>query len=140
MKFIPPDGKPIVNSRKSITINISDDDVRQGKPLKPDKCAAALACRRLSTAKEAHVYVGRTYVKIGDKWVRFLTPQPLAREITALDRGGRFAPGEYTLGKIKPSGLLGKHQGGPQAGKKGAGKKRDTYHLTGDIRRMSIHV
>jgi hypothetical protein len=55
----------------------------------------------------ARVHVARTYLKIGNKWLRCITPESLRSEIVAFDRGGKFEPGEFELKAIPDSMRLG---------------------------------
>lgn len=131
------DGLPVYNADKSVTVEILTEDVRKGQKLIPSKCAAALACKRTFHTKEAYVNIGRTYVRQKDHWVRYLTSEALAREISAVDKGGRFSPGEYTLRKIQPSRTSDVSR---DTGKrKNLKKKRFPYHLTADVRRLELN-
>lgn len=100
-------GKPVVDAKKSINLTITEGDVRDGKKKTPDCCAAALACRREWGAEQAHVYLSRIYIELGGKWLRFKTPLALRTEIISFDRGYRFTPGVYTLGRISESQRVG---------------------------------
>jgi hypothetical protein len=90
-------GLPVKDLTKKMKIKISKADCEVGKSKDPGACAAARACKRLPSCTEARVHIARTYLKIGKKWLRCLTPDALRSEIIAFDRGGSFAPGEYEL-------------------------------------------
>jgi hypothetical protein len=94
-------GKKVVDGNKPIKLHITADDVKKGANKNPSGCAAALAAlREIPEVKAARVHVGRTYLQIKDKWVRYQTPKSLRTEIVAFDRGGKFEPGEYHLAPL----------------------------------------
>jgi hypothetical protein len=89
--------KRVVDATEPLTVRITSADVRSGAKKSPSTCAAAKALCRTAHVDAAQVYVGRTYVLQGKTWTRYRTPRSLRTEIIAFDRGGAFAPGEYTL-------------------------------------------
>lgn len=91
-----------VDAKASIVLHISKTDVRLGATKDASCCAAARALCRQEKIEAARVYLSRTYIKRGGKWVRFMTPSALRNEIIAFDRGGQFEPGEYTLSPVQP--------------------------------------
>ena len=92
------DGLPVKDALKKLTIEITPTDCKMGSKKQPTGCAAAIAIvRQVPSCTMARVHLGRTYVNLGKKWLRFVTPQALRAEIIAFDRGGTFDPGEYTL-------------------------------------------
>lgn len=106
------DGMKVVDAKRKLKLEISNDDVKQGKTKEPGTCAAAKAClRQVKDIKAVRVHLSRVYMKIedkqGEKWVRYLTPDPLRNEIIAFDRGGTFEPGQYTLNWVQPSTQFG---------------------------------
>jgi hypothetical protein len=97
-------GVPIVDATSPILIHISQRDANNGKVKAPSACAAAKCCTRTITeCTDARVHLGRTYLKMGHVWVRYLTSQALRAEIIVFDRGGKFEPGTYTLGAVPRS-------------------------------------
>lgn len=125
-------GQTVLDATKKVKIHITAGDVKKGSTKDPGACAAALACMRELNATQARVHVGRTYLKINDKWVRYHTPAALRTEIVAFDRGGKFEPGEYTLSPMVPSLKLGQRRNpGPKLKK---GKKPRARHVTVGIR------
>jgi hypothetical protein len=96
-------GAKVVDATKPLTIEILPKDIQKGNNKDPGACAAAQACLRQLHATAARVHIGRTYLMIDKKWLRFNTPRSLRSEIIAFDRGGAFAPGEYTLKPLQPS-------------------------------------
>jgi hypothetical protein len=112
-------GLPVVDAPKKRTITITESDVEKGNTKDPAKCAAAQALLREKDCTEARVHIGRTYLKIGKKWVRYHTPESLRGEIISFDRGAMFQPGEYTLTPMQPTKrATGKAQGSPTLKKK----------------------
>ena len=108
------EGKPVYNTDKSLTLAIRNSDIRHAVATAPDACAAAIACVRQFHALSARVYASRTFIEYNDHWVRYVTTPALRREIVALDAGGKFHPGLYTLGKSDAPGnaATGKQTGG----------------------------
>src|SRR5262245_59908909 len=92
-------GKKIVNARKPLAIADEERHVKRGKTNSPEGCAGALACRELPGVQSAHVHVRRVYLEYPDRVVRYQAPQRLRTEEIVFDRGGKFAPGIYTLGR-----------------------------------------
>lgn len=128
------DGLPIIDSKKSLKITISKNDVDRADPKEPADCAVARACRREHHAKEARVHLGRVYLRTNDgNWTRYFTPRSLRSEIIAFDRGGTFSPGEYTLKGVPPAHKLGAKRK-KYAKKGGKGKKRLPAHIVTNVR------
>jgi hypothetical protein len=125
-------GLPIVNAKKKVTISIVSRDILRGDTRDPGACAAAQACKRQFHATAARVHLGRTYVQVGRKWLRYLTPHALRTEIVSFDRGANFSPGKYVLSPMPPSRFSGKQQGSPKNGR--TGKKRAKYHVLTGLR------
>ena len=129
------DGLPVTDATKPITIKITNSDVRLSHKKQPGACAAAKCCMRQMGVKAARVHVGRSYLQIGNKWMRYLTSPQLRQEIIAFDRGGTFEPGEYRLTPLQPSHkATGKRYGGEAATPSRKPKKRRSYHIVRAIR------
>lgn len=132
------DGLPVVDapSRAAITFTVNKADVKGSDKMNPRKCAAALALSR-EYHTEAIVHISRTYIKSEDKksWIRYATPETIAREITSFDRGHSFEPGEYHVVPMAPAERLGayKHQSG-HSGKKDKTTRKRPNHKTVSIR------
>ncbi len=102
-------GLKVVDPLTRITLHITAADVKAGDTKDPGACAAARCIlREVKGSVAARVHLGRTYIKTKDKWLRFITPEPLRGEIIAFDRGGKFEPGTYTLRPMPPSNRNGK--------------------------------
>ena len=130
-------GLPVVDAPKPLKLHITKSDVAKGNTKDPGACAAARACMRELHAEEARVHIGRTYLKMGGKWMRFNTGPALRSEIIAFDRGGTFEPGEYHLAALYPSERpTGKRRGGQSPNKTRAErrvspKRRKPHTVTG---------
>jgi hypothetical protein len=107
-------GLPIRNLKKALVLNITENDCRKGNKKTPNSCAAALSAKRLPGVSEARIYLNRVMLKIGRVWYRGVTPKGLRTEIVSFDRGGKFHPGEFTIGAISPR--LAKYISGKQQG------------------------
>lgn len=90
-------GIPVQEAKKAIILKVTQDDVSRANTKNPASCAAARCLLRKPGVVDARVHIGRTYVKLGKKWLRFRTAPALRAEIVAFDRGGTFEPGEYVL-------------------------------------------
>ena len=122
-------GLPVKDATKQVTLTITKRDVHNGDTKNPSACAAALECKRQMGVTDVRVHIGRTYVKLDDKWLRFRTAGSLRNEIIAFDRGGKFEPGTYTLMPVPPQDRFGHRRPKPS----GLGK-------TKRIKRAKIHV
>lgn len=104
------DGIEVRDGTGEIIIHITKRDATTGRG-KPDDCAAAKACCRLSGVLEARVYRTRTFLlrKHGNKkiWERYRTPDSIRNELIAFDRGGHFEPDDYRLIPVSPMQRLG---------------------------------
>lgn len=128
------DGMKVVDAKKKVTIVITKADVKNGETKDPAGCAAARACMRDLEATAARVHLGRTYVKIDNKWIRFHTPSSLRSEIIAFDRGGSFAPGKYVLPALQPAKKTGRRQGSMTNTQPKRRKRARPYHITTGVR------
>ena len=135
MRSMKIEGLPVKDAKKSAILHITPTDVKKGKVKDPSGCAAALACIRDLGASDAHVHVGRTYLRFNGHWTRYNTSQALRAEIVAFDRGGKFEPGEYRLIKIEPSRKGDKSR---DKRRNRTGKKRRGYHVLTNIRPMAL--
>jgi len=115
-------GRKVVDAKKPAHIHITNRDVKTGGVKDPFGCAAAKACVRDLRVAEAKVHIGRTYLRKGDVWERYLTPQSLRTEIVAFDRGGGFEAGDYTLKVPSPAASLGYYK--PTGPKKKTNKNK----------------
>jgi hypothetical protein len=91
------DGRPVVDADKAVVLEITQADCERGSKKDPTRCAAALALKRVTGCDEARVHIGCTYLRFGNKWLRYGTPPSLKAEIISFDRGGGFYPGDFRL-------------------------------------------
>lgn len=140
-------GKTVKDATKELIVHITRQDVKAGAAKNATACAAAQALLREGLCEEAKVHQSRTYIKKGDKWLRFSTPPALRAEIVAFDRGGTFEPGQYKLLPVGPSQKAGAREARekrqdmalkrpPKAGR--TVKKRRNHVTTGVRERMNI--
>lgn len=131
-------GLPVKDATQKVHIKIAPQDCKFGSSKEPGMCAAAKAClRQVPKCSEARVHISRTYLRIGDHWLRFMTPSALRGEIVTFDRGGKFEAGDYTLNPLPKSMLLsrGKRTGAKPKFKRGRpGKHRASPHRVHGVR------
>ena len=133
-------GKPVINSKRRILIDISPRDVKKGATRDPGSCAAAQCLMRtVPNIKSARVHMRMTYIEFDDHWERLHTPTSLAREITAFDRGARFYPGSYNLRPLSPAERAKYDSPGRPGGadKTNRNKRVRPYHVTEGVRGRS---
>lgn len=126
------EGLPVVDAKRGLKIEITKNDVRNSKKGDTTHCAAAVACKR-QYKKEVRVYLTKTYIKTGNHWTRFMTPESISREIIASDRGSNFIPGVYKLNAPTKHERLGMHKGYNHK-ETGTGKPRQVHHMTKEVR------
>lgn len=130
------EGLPVVDAVEDVSIVITPTDVKNSKVKNPGECAAALAGRR-ELHREVRVFVSRMYVKDKtssgqERWIRFVTPENISREIVSFDRGASFEPGEYSFkAPSKASQLGAPNRGSSNTGK---GTKHRPRKVTANIR------
>lgn len=129
-------GLKVVDATRPLPVKITDADIKKGNTKDPASCAAALACLRKPACTEARVHIGRTYLKQGNKWVRYQTPRSLRSEIIAFDRGGSFAPGDFVLKPLPSGSRLGHytHVSKNKNNKRPRVAKKKSYHTVTGIR------
>ena len=129
------DGLPIVDATTDLKLSITKADVQGSRKKDPSKCAAAQALSR-TFKTEAKVFMSRTYIKSPDKksWLRFITPEPIAREITSFDRGSSFECGEYKLRRPSKGQQLGHYRGESTRTTNLAYKPKRVMHTTAQVR------
>lgn len=131
-------GSKVLDAREHLTIHVTKTDVRLGAKKDATSCAAANAICRQHGAVEARVHASRAYVKKGKTWFRYAVPPSMRNEIIAFDRGGEFAPGEYTLSPVSPTVRLdapikkryAENGSSPQRGR----RVKRAYHVVSGVR------
>lgn len=101
-------GTKISNSHRGFRFSINKRDIENGQPNDPCSCAAALALKRHTGAKEVRVYRDVTYIDKGGSPLRYHTSKPLRLETIIFDRNGEFFPGEYDLEPMPITKIIGK--------------------------------
>ena len=130
-------GKPVVDAKKSVKINITERDVETGNNKNPGSCAAAKAAKHSLKCISARVHIGRVYIEQEKQWVRYTTPAALRTEIVAFDKGGSFQPGEYKLSAMAPSATEYRH--GSTTNKNGSKiTKRPRKRLIARVKQHSV--
>ena len=128
-------GLPLIDATKDMEICVTKHDVSISRKNDPMNCAAANAIKR-TTRTEAEVHISRTYLldKAKKRWIRFITPESVSREITSFDRSAIFEPGDYVLKVPGPTQRLDyprKSHTGPKDNHK---TKKTVVHHTVNIR------
>jgi hypothetical protein len=139
-------GVPVVDAETPVTIHITHADCARGAKKDPTRCAAALALKRATNCDETRVHMACTYLRFGNRWLRYATPPSLKAEIISFDRGGGFYPGDFRLHpmpavqRLKPaaqkSALKAKRKsklphGAPMNEKKLKGEPRVFHRVSG---------
>lgn len=133
-------GQRIIDSECDVILIIEPSDVRRATSLDPLNCAAARALKRQLGVAEVCIMRARSYINYGSKdepvWTRYLTSEPLAREIVALDRGGHFEPGTYVIKAPTASQRLGTHRNGKNKnGRRTKNRAEPPHrHVTANVR------
>lgn len=129
-------GLRVVDTKGKRRLIISHSDIRGASIKDPENCAAAVALRREPGVQEARVYLSRTYLKEGDKYIRYLTPRSLRDEVVAFDRGGKFEPGAHVLLPVQASAHIGTTRPKHKPPKKSHPQKgaRSTVHRIHGVR------
>src|SRR5882724_8929230 len=100
-----PNVTSVKDSAKELKILVSERDCQSRKVKSHTECALALACKREFGLDGIVIAMRVAYMVKGTEAVRFGLGESIAREITAFDRKGSFAPGEYKL--LKPTHRIG---------------------------------
>jgi hypothetical protein len=133
------DKRKVNDATRALKLRIGAEDCRKGNVKDPGGCAAARALLRMPGVTRARVHIARTYVEKNGEWTRYMTPNSLAREVVAFDRGGRtmFEPGEYILGAIPPTAradAMQKRYRTNKKRKKPTGRRVHLHHRTTKVR------
>lgn len=130
----------IQDGSNDICLKIEAGDIRRANAMDPMSCAAARALKRQYKVAEVCVMRSRTYVNYGSKsdplWCRYITPESLSREIVAIDRGGHFEPGDYTIKAPCESQKLGLVRAGKGSKRRKQRQVRAFRHVTAKIREV----
>lgn len=99
--------KRIIDATKPVDLNVTSRDIKKADPSNPRACAFAQCLLRTEPIEEAIVWKTTAYLVYPRRVVRYKVNGSLQNEIVALDRGGEFAPGTYTLIPFSPANRLG---------------------------------
>ena len=101
-------GRNVVDSTRTIQIEITAQDTQLASRQDHGNCAVARACMK-QEGTDALVHISRVFLKMKNKniWVRYIVKNDLRTEIVAFDRGGKFEPGIFKLYRIQPAQKLG---------------------------------
>ena len=105
-------GRNVVDSTRTIQIEVTEQDTQLASRQDHGNCAVARACMK-QEGTDALVHISRVFLKMKHKniWVRYIVRNDLRTEIVAFDRGGKFEPGIFKLYQIPPTKKLGKRNG-----------------------------
>lgn len=110
-----PAGKPIIDGKREVIIEIIAADVKAGKAMSPTECAIAQGCRRsIKGLVNATINKSVSYLEFNDRIERFRTPESAVRELVSFDRSKKFAPGHYYLRPPSKTEKLGASRNGPK--------------------------
>lgn len=135
-------GLPVRNATKKVKIVIAPQDCKFGSSKEPGSCAAARAAlRQVPRCSEVRIHLSRSYLRVGNVWFRYITPDSLRGEIVTFDRGGKFDAGEYYFNPMSKSHRkrMGKAQGSKPKHPRGRpGHQRAKYHRIEGVREMNF--
>lgn len=123
-----PDVKSVVDATEHVAVHVTRGDCANAKSGKPAECAMARAFQRQHHADGAIIGMGSSYLIVGDKAVRFKTPQSVAREIVSFDRKAGFLPGAYSLYPVPTTARLGNRPGRARGVADGSRNSRRVVH------------
>lgn len=130
-----PQVKTAHDAYSPIKIRVLNRDTPAAKQLAPEACAfAKAACRELD-ADGAYIGLRESCVIVGDKVIRFQTPESVRREIVSFDRHRDFQPGDYQLSAVLPGRRLGSRKKEPQRWKPSGKKTGKGTKMTGIVHR-----
>lgn len=92
-----PEILQVIDSNKSITVEVTEKDDKNSKLKNHGQCAMAVACKRQQHADAVIISVRTAYVIKGKTAYRYRVPESTAREVISFDRKGGFQPGTYSL-------------------------------------------
>lgn len=129
-----PQVKTVIDSKKSVEIEVNSTDVDKAKRKDKKGCAMAIACKRKFHLDGIIVSLNRAYLIKGTKATRFTVPEAVSREIISFDRGSEFQQGQYKIKKIPDREIIGSRLNRKRGKHTGKGRKRYTTHRTKGVR------
>jgi len=128
----------IKDATKNLPIEVTIPDTKSKAVRNHKECAFAQACKRAHVADTAIIAVKVCYLIKDNVATRYITPETLAREITAFDRNAAFEPGAYELKHPSPTLKLGTHKptGKPRVATGRKRKLHKTENIREDLRKL----
>lgn len=130
-----PNVDRVVDSTKSMEVEVAERDVETAKKKKEDCCAMAKACERKDGVDGAIIKTTCAFIIKGNTAIKFFVPNSVKQEIISFDRHGDFRTGTYYLGPVPKSHLTSSKRGaGNHTKPRGLSKHRRPYVYTKGIR------
>lgn len=134
-----PQVDSVVDAKASVTVIVTPEDSRSGKPMDPVVCGFARAAYRRfhDLVHAAGVLIGLkvSYVIKGTVATRYHNNESISREIISNDRKAGFYPGRYVLNPVSPSHRLGISKLHKVHAKKNGQDRRSKFrHYTENVR------
>jgi hypothetical protein len=106
-------GSKVVDAKRGISVEVTQDDLCHAVPMDPANCAFAIAMKRaFRGCIRAEVYKSRTYIFTKWRCHRLSTPRAANFQAVMFDKTEQFQLGKYYFNPISPSSrLTGKRQG-----------------------------
>lgn len=136
-----PQVKTAHDAYTPIKIQVMAKDTPSAKQKSPSHCAFAKAACREMEADGAYIGIVESCIIVGDKVIRFQTPESVRREIVSFDRHRDFRPGWYQLSAVCPKRRLGARKAQRQKARNRTDRDRtpkvvpDVFHKTVAIRK-----
>jgi hypothetical protein len=129
------DGLKVVDATEDLELRILPKDVKASKKKDPENCAAAVACKR-TYHRDVKVFMSRMYVKDSKhkRWIRYIVPEAVAREIVAFDRGSEFMADNYLFKAPSENSRLGHYHSGKTKNRPPSSRRRAPMHFTTNVR------
>lgn len=134
-RFVPA-VESVEDATEPMEIEVTKTDAAS-KAVKSHKaCAMAVACVRKFHLQDVIISRRVAYLIRRNVATRYMLPERITREVVAFDRGGAFAPGEYTLNPPVATSRLDhprqtQDRGSPH---RGSGPRGRAHRLTADVR------
>jgi len=95
-KFFPK-VTTVKDGTDDLEVEVTKQDATSSRKKDHNNCAMAVACKRKAKADGIIISISMAYIIKGNTATRYQVPNSVGREITAFDRGARFAEGNYEL-------------------------------------------
>lgn len=114
MMRVFPAVRTVEDSPRELGVLVKQQDIDDAIPGNPAACAVSLGAQRNCPGHVTGALISRTIAILiyrETQAVRFIVPKMTYANLFAFDRGGKFEPGIYLLGKVPPGKQLIKIQG-----------------------------